>query len=646
MKFSSAFASSISLSLIASKVSGNQLEVGSAAYDAIFPKDVSSNNPSRLNRPLFDTESFENYNGGLGDSRIENHAPSYSNMNSFAEDTVKVVTNPETRKSEYNFQTDKEISSKSNEFVRPPVKRLQHSHHVHHEGVEKRNNNFDDDSSPVFGSTLCKFPTGVGLIAVTPDKLNAGWAMSPDQPCLPGKYCPYACPPGQVMAQWDPSATSYSYPISMNGGLYCDGDGNIHRPFPDKPYCVPGTGTSAVRNFAASVVSFCQTVLPGNEAMLIPTEIKPGFSEILAVPDMTYWLSTAAHYYINAPGVPASEACVWGTNDNPVGNWSPYVAGANTDASGKTFVKLGWNPVYLEQTCSFRNNLPNFGVRLVCEGNCQGIPCAIDPSVQGVNEVDSRFSSVGAGNGAFCVATAEQGSKIHIEVFEIDNDTDTPSKPNPQPIQPLQPSQPKIAEPQINVKPVVSAKGPNAPSSISRIPLLTIPQHSNSHAPITPTRYFATTLPSPAGSKPSQASKKPLTTIGVPGKNKPSATVKSPNEKKPIAPPVQAVYVVKSVFSTVTVFSQQEVTEYKTVDQASISTETDSPTDSPSAGVSARSIDEEESDSQNAQPTVSLEPRSEQLNNTKASSATRKGFGKPKVVILSGFVFFFSFVLI
>lgn len=64
-------------------------------------------------------------------------------------------------------------------------------------------------------SGKCQFPTDAGLVAVSPNELNAGWAMSPDQPCKPGNYCPYACPPGQVSMQWDPKATSYSYPLSM-----------------------------------------------------------------------------------------------------------------------------------------------------------------------------------------------------------------------------------------------------------------------------------------------------------------------------------------------------------------------------------------------------------------------------------------------
>lgn len=61
----------------------------------------------------------------------------------------------------------------------------------------------------------CTFPTDAGLVAVTPNELNAGWALSPDKPCKPGNYCPYACPSGQVMAQWNPAATSYTYPLSM-----------------------------------------------------------------------------------------------------------------------------------------------------------------------------------------------------------------------------------------------------------------------------------------------------------------------------------------------------------------------------------------------------------------------------------------------
>ncbi|KAE8375192.1 hypothetical protein BDV26DRAFT_283684 [Aspergillus bertholletiae] len=262
----------------------------------------------------------------------------------------------------------------------------------------------------------CEFPKDAGLVAVTPNFMNAGWAMSPDEPCKPGNYCPYACPPGQVSMQWDPKATSYSYPMSMNGGLYCDEDGKIQKPFPSKPYCQDGTGAVSVRNKCKSQVSFCQTVLPGNEAMLIPTLVED--MATLAVPDLSYWCETAAHFYINPPGYDAETACVWGTSDTPIGNWTPFVAGANTDGDGNTFVKIGWNPIYLESTTPFRDVVPDFGVEIECEGDgCNGLPCKIDPAVNGVNEITGS-SSKGAGDGAFCVVTVPKGEKANIVVFE------------------------------------------------------------------------------------------------------------------------------------------------------------------------------------------------------------------------------------
>ncbi|EFE44300.1 hypothetical protein TRV_00916 [Trichophyton verrucosum HKI 0517] len=263
----------------------------------------------------------------------------------------------------------------------------------------------------------CQFPADAGLVAVTPNAMNAGWAMSPDQPCKPDSYCPYACPSGQVMAQWDPKATAYTYPASMNGGLYCDKNGKISKPFPEKPYCVDASGPVKVKNSCGGVVSFCQTVLPGNEAMLIPTSVQD--TADLAVPDPSYWCSTAAHYYINPPGTDTDTACVWGTNANPWGNWSPYVSGANTDHSGQTFLKLGWNPIYLETATPFRDESPKFGVKVECEG-CNGLPCEIDPAKNKVNEITGSGTD-GAGGAAFCVVTVPKGTQATIVVFEGGN---------------------------------------------------------------------------------------------------------------------------------------------------------------------------------------------------------------------------------
>lgn len=157
--------------------------------------------------------------------------------------------------------------------------------------------------------------------------------------------------------------------------------------------------------------------------MLIPTAVYDYSS--LAVPDPSYWCSTAAHYYINPPGSGPDEACVWGTTAKPVGNWSPYVAGANADSSGETFIKLGWNPIYLEPTTPFRNEIPTWGVKIECpNGGCNGLPCGIDPSQNKVNEMIGSASN-GAGGGAFCVVTVSKGATANFVVFNSGGDSES-----------------------------------------------------------------------------------------------------------------------------------------------------------------------------------------------------------------------------
>lgn len=96
------------------------------------------------------------------------------------------------------------------------VKAAQFGHgHGHARLHERLHQERDEPATIEKRGGQCQFPSDAGLVAVTPNAKNAGWAMSPDQPCKPGNYCPYACPEGQVSMQWDPHATSYSYPVSM-----------------------------------------------------------------------------------------------------------------------------------------------------------------------------------------------------------------------------------------------------------------------------------------------------------------------------------------------------------------------------------------------------------------------------------------------
>ncbi|KXX83415.1 putative secreted beta-glucosidase adg3 [Madurella mycetomatis] len=258
----------------------------------------------------------------------------------------------------------------------------------------------------------CSLPDHPDLVHV-PGADNNGFAMSPDEPCEDGKWCPIACVSGKVMAQWKPN-TTYNYPESMYGGLYCNG-GKVEKPFEDSPYCVDGTGAVKAVNKAGKIVSFCQTVLPGNEAMIIPTDVTD--TATLAVPGPDYWAGTAAHYYVNAPGIAASMGCVWGKISEAIGNWSPFVAGANTMANGETFVKIAWNPEFL--SAPLAKSKPKYGIKIECpDGGCNGLPCSIDPSKDGVNGLTSSVGTKGVGGANFCVVTVPKGKTANIVVFD------------------------------------------------------------------------------------------------------------------------------------------------------------------------------------------------------------------------------------
>lgn len=93
----------------------------------------------------------------------------------------------------------------------------QRLHQLHHQRKHTHLHVRDSDELLSVGKRggTCAFPSDESdIVAVTPDESNGGWAMSPDQSCKCDSYCPYACKPGMVMAQWDPDS-SYTYPASM-----------------------------------------------------------------------------------------------------------------------------------------------------------------------------------------------------------------------------------------------------------------------------------------------------------------------------------------------------------------------------------------------------------------------------------------------
>ncbi|KAI5800433.1 hypothetical protein FPQ18DRAFT_253154 [Pyronema domesticum] len=267
-------------------------------------------------------------------------------------------------------------------------------------------------------SIHCALPDHPDIIAVTRTLGNDGWAQSYDRPCSSGNWCPYACASGKLMNQWNPASVAYVHPDMEQGGLYCGEDGIAHIPFPDRDFCVEAPAKLATRNLLDNHVMICQTVLPGDEGMRIPNRIEPGQSLGLGVPDSHYWAGTSASLYINYPGVEVDDACVWGNNTFRAGNWAPYTLGLSMREDGEIFANLGWNPIWLEPTTPFRNEVPPFGARIICEGvGCHDTPCEINPA-NGVNQVIAGSNGlIGVGGAAACIVTAPQTAELRMELF-------------------------------------------------------------------------------------------------------------------------------------------------------------------------------------------------------------------------------------
>ncbi|PVU87256.1 hypothetical protein BB561_006413 [Smittium simulii] len=225
------------------------------------------------------------------------------------------------------------------------------------------------------------------VVPITPDGMNAGWAMSPDQACKPGQWCPYACAPGYYSTQWNPKSAQPNGPGSMDGGLFCDANGVLQKPFEDKPYCAPSMDNVKIRNNLQKSVSACQTVYPGNESMLIPTVAQAQSTSPLNIVPNTYWLGTSSHFYINLSGSDANQ-CIWGNPDKPVGNWAPYIFGGGQGKDGNTYISMMYNPLYIES--GFKPS-DAYNVKINCvegfcnfpaggECKCEGGNCSVSGS--------------------------------------------------------------------------------------------------------------------------------------------------------------------------------------------------------------------------------------------------------------------------
>ncbi|ROV99979.1 hypothetical protein VMCG_06155 [Cytospora schulzeri] len=166
-----------------------------------------------------------------------------------------------------------------------------------------------------------------------------------------GMFGLYACPSGYDGAQWPEEAQGATG--QSIGGLWCGTDNKLYLTRPDstKKLCQAGAGGVKVINKLSDKVSFCKTLYPGTESMVIPTVVEGGASAELYNPfqNLSYnWegSSTSAQYYVNLKGLGEDVACVWDSPDpyaESAGNWAGINLGTSVDDDGITYLSIFHN---------------------------------------------------------------------------------------------------------------------------------------------------------------------------------------------------------------------------------------------------------------------------------------------------------------
>lgn len=165
--------------------------------------------------------------------------------------------------------------------------------------------------------------------------------------CTEGAYCSYACPAGYQKSQWpsDQGATGQSI-----GGVHCKG-GKLHltNTAMSSKLCMSGTDKVEVKveNKLGQNVAVCRTDYPGTEGETVPLNTMPGKTYPLTCPDADNYYNwrggkTSAQYYVNPAGVAMKDACQWGSDANPWGNFAPMNLGVGF-SNGRAWLSIFQN---------------------------------------------------------------------------------------------------------------------------------------------------------------------------------------------------------------------------------------------------------------------------------------------------------------
>ncbi|KUI60043.1 Secreted beta-glucosidase sun1 [Cytospora mali] len=192
---------------------------------------------------------------------------------------------------------------------------------------------------------------GTTAFEIGSTKAIASFSVATSGGVSAGMFGLYACPEGYDGAQWPEEAQGATG--QSIGGLWCGTDNKLYLTRADstKKLCQAGAGGVKVINKLSDKVSFCKTLYPGTESMVIPTVVESGATAELYNPfqNLSYsWegSSTSAQYYVNLKGLGEDIACVWDSPDpysESAGNWAGVNLGTSVDDNGVTYLSIFHN---------------------------------------------------------------------------------------------------------------------------------------------------------------------------------------------------------------------------------------------------------------------------------------------------------------
>jgi len=175
---------------------------------------------------------------------------------------------------------------------------------------------------------------------------NIRTALTGDS-CTEGAYCSYACPAGYQKSQWPTTQGATGQSI---GGIQCQGGKlRLTNSAMSKKLCMTGASEVEIKveNKLGKNVAVCRTDYPGTEGETVPLNTKPGKTYPLTCPDADNYYNwqggkTSAQYYVNPAGVSKEDACQWGSDANPWGNFAPMNLGVGY-SNGRAWLSIFQN---------------------------------------------------------------------------------------------------------------------------------------------------------------------------------------------------------------------------------------------------------------------------------------------------------------